>query len=74
MTCKNYILAHILGMTPRAFAYGFFGSTLLEIGTPKFRAALMLLVIFGIVTVYIRVRSKKSTRPTDFNKTVRGTE
>lgn len=59
MKFKNYIVAHILGITPRAFAYGFFGSTLLEIGSPKFRAALLTLIILGIATAYFRLRSKQ---------------
>ena len=59
MSFKNYIAAHILGITPRAFAYGFFGSTLLEIGSVKFRAALLVLILLGIVTAYFRLRSKQ---------------
>ncbi len=62
MRFRNYIVAHVLGLTPRAFAYGFFGSTLLEIGSPRFRAALMLLLILGVVTVYFRLRSKQTMR------------
>jgi len=59
MKFKNYIVAHILGITPRAFAFGFFGSTLLEIGSAKFRAALLILIIMGVVTAYFRLRSKQ---------------
>ena len=59
MKFKSYIVAHILGITPRAFAYGFFGSTLLEIGSARFRVALLVLVILGIVTAYVRLRSKQ---------------
>lgn len=59
MKFKNYIVAHTLGITPRAFAYGFFGSTLLDIGSPKFRAALLILIIMGLVTAYFRLRSKQ---------------
>ena len=59
MNFRSYILAHVLGITPRAFAYGFFGSTLLEIGSPEFRAALFILLIMTMVTVYFRWRSKK---------------
>jgi uncharacterized membrane protein YdjX (TVP38/TMEM64 family) len=59
MKFKNYIVAHVLGITPRAFAFGFFGSTLLEIGSVKFRAALMVLIIMGIVTAYFRLRTKQ---------------
>ena len=59
MKFNNYIVAHILGITPRAFAYGFFGSTLLEVGSKKFMASLTILVVMGIVTGYFRLRSKK---------------
>jgi uncharacterized membrane protein YdjX (TVP38/TMEM64 family) len=62
MKFKNYIVAHFLGITPRAFAYGFFGSTLLEIGSAKFRAALLILIILGIITAYVRLRSKQKKR------------
>ncbi len=59
MKFKNYIVAHILGITPRAFAYGFFGSTLLEVGSRKFMVSLLILVVLGIVTAYIRLLSKQ---------------
>lgn len=59
MKFKNYIVAHILGITPRAFAFGFFGSTLLEIGSRKFMASLLILVVMGIVAAYMRLRSKQ---------------
>jgi uncharacterized membrane protein YdjX (TVP38/TMEM64 family) len=60
ITFKRYILAHVMGITPRAFAYGFFGSTLLEIGSARFRAALIVLVLMMLVTIYIRRRNKAS--------------
>jgi len=31
MQFKNYLAAHSLGLTPRAFAFGFLGNTLLEL-------------------------------------------
>ena len=62
MKYNHYITAHVLGLTPRAFAYGFFGSTLLEIGSPKFRASLLVLLILGIFTVYFRFRSGNKSR------------
>lgn len=66
MTFKNYIAAHVLGITPRAFAYGFFGSTLLEIGSARFRAAALLIVVMALITVYIRLRKGKSgSKPVD---------
>lgn len=62
MKYKNYIAAHVLGITPRAYAYGFFGSTLLEIGSPKFRGALLLLVILALVTIYVRLRTRQKNK------------
>ena len=62
MKFRNYIVAHILGITPRAFAYGFFGSTLLEIGSAKFRVALLVLIILGIITAYFRIRSQQKKK------------
>ena len=62
MKFKNYIVAHVLGITPRAFAYGFFGSTLLEMGSAKFRIGLLALMIIGIVTAYYRMRSRQKKR------------
>ncbi|GJL80119.1 MAG: TVP38/TMEM64 family protein [Nitrospinaceae bacterium] len=59
MKFGNYITAHVLGLTPRAFAYGFFGSTLLEIGSPRFRGAVMMLLLLGLVTVYFRLRRNR---------------
>lgn len=59
MKFKNYIVAHILGMTPRAFAYGYFGSTLLDVGSAKFRIGLLILIIMGIVAAAIRIRTKR---------------
>ncbi len=62
MKFKHYITAHVLGLTPRAFAFGFFGSALLEIGSPKFRASLLLILILGMVTAYFRFRSKAKSK------------
>ncbi|KMP11097.1 hypothetical protein UR09_04345 [Candidatus Nitromaritima sp. SCGC AAA799-A02] len=75
MKFKSYIIAHILGMTPRAFAYGFFGSTLLEIGSAKFRAALIILLVFSIVTILFRWRARNRKTPkTDNNKSAPQTD
>lgn len=54
MSFKKYILAHGLGLTPRAFAYGYFGSALLEIGSPRFKAALMILIVMGFLTAFLK--------------------
>ena len=62
MKFKNYISAHVLGLTPRAFAYGFFGSTLLEIGSPRFRGAVMILLLLAVVTVFYRLKGKTPVR------------
>lgn len=62
MKFKHYITAHVLGLTPRAFAFGFFGSTLLEIGSPRFRASLLLILILGMIAAYFRFRSKNKPK------------
>jgi uncharacterized membrane protein YdjX (TVP38/TMEM64 family) len=54
MSFKDYIVAHALGITPRAFAYGYFGSALLEIGSPKFKAAVLILIAMGFLTLCLR--------------------
>lgn len=54
MSFKDYILAHALGITPRAFAYGYFGSALLEIGSPRFKAAALILIVMGLLTMFLR--------------------
>lgn len=64
MTFRSYILAHVLGLTPRAFAYGFFGSALMEIGSPKFRVALIGLFVLTAVTIFFRLRAKRLQKKT----------
>ena len=61
MKFRDYIIAHVMGMTPRTFAYGFFGSTLLEIGSTQFRLALVILIIFSVLTVLIRWQTRNAT-------------
>ncbi len=51
---NRYLLAHVLGIAPRAFAYGFFGSTLLQLGSTRFRVALILLIVLALLTLYFR--------------------
>ena len=73
MSFKDYILAHALGITPRAFAYGYFGNTLLEIGSPRFKGAILILIIMGLLTIYLRrsffnsntARKEKNLPPVD---------
>ena len=60
MKFKNYLVAHVLGMTPRAFAYGYFGSTLLDTGSPRFRWAMLILILLSAITVYFRWRRRKA--------------
>ncbi len=67
MRFGNYIAAHVLGLTPRAFAFGFFGSTLLEIGSPRFRAAAMMLLFLALGTIYFRLKGKTLHRKQDQN-------
>lgn len=62
MKFRSYIVAHTLGIIPRAFAYAFFGSTLLEIGSTKFRVALLIFIVLGIITAYFRLRSLQKKR------------
>ncbi|MFQ5482122.1 MAG: TVP38/TMEM64 family protein [Nitrospinaceae bacterium] len=58
MGFRDYFLAHVLGITPRAFAYGFFGHTLLEIGSPRFRAAVIILILLSVAAYVLNHRLK----------------
>jgi uncharacterized membrane protein YdjX (TVP38/TMEM64 family) len=74
MRFKNYILAHALGITPRAFAYGYFGSALLEIGSPKFTVSILILMAMGLLTFYFKQyffnnsAARKELKPVPINK------
>jgi len=59
MKFRPYIISHVLGVTPRAFAYGFFGSTLFATGTVKFKIALIIILVMVLLTVYFARKSKK---------------
>ena len=63
MGFRRYLLAHIAGLGPRAFAYGFFGHTLLEIGSPQFRLAVALLLLLlggtGLARWFLAYRKRK---------------
>lgn len=61
----HYTLAVIGGLTPRAFAYGFFGSSLLEVGSGRFVAALALLALLVVVPTALRRRLSDRTDRTD---------
>lgn len=58
MTFRGFALAHTLGLIPRAFAFGFFGSTLIEIGSHKFIIAATVLLFLILLTLLFRFRSK----------------
>lgn len=62
MKFRPYIVAHVLGMTPRAFAYGFFGSTLLAAGSLKFKIALLIILVMVLLTLHYSRKSKKSEK------------
>lgn len=52
----HYTLAVIGGLTPRAFAYSFFGDSLLDIGSRQFIAAIAVLCLLVIVPALLRWR------------------
>lgn len=52
----HYTVAVLGGLTPRIFAYTFFGDTLLDIGSPQFVAALAALGALVLVPVLLRKR------------------
>jgi uncharacterized membrane protein YdjX (TVP38/TMEM64 family) len=56
VSLRHYTLAVIGGLTPRAFAYSFFGDSLLEIGSSQFTIALLLLAVLVIVPTWMRRR------------------
>ena len=56
MGVAPFTLAVVLGITPRAFAYSFFGHSLLNIGSRQFIWSLLLLVALVVVPLSIRYR------------------
>lgn len=56
VSLRHYTLAVIGGLTPRAFAYSFFGDSLLEIGSTRFAVAVLLLAALVIVPTWLRRR------------------
>jgi uncharacterized membrane protein YdjX (TVP38/TMEM64 family) len=54
MSLLPFTLAVVLGITPRAFAYSFFGHSLLHIGSQQFIVALALLLALVVVPLSIR--------------------
>ncbi|MFC1591670.1 TVP38/TMEM64 family protein [Thermodesulfobacteriota bacterium] len=61
MKYRPYIIAHVLGLTPRAFAYGFFGSTLFATGTLKFKIALLLILVMVLLTTYFARKARQKS-------------
>jgi uncharacterized membrane protein YdjX (TVP38/TMEM64 family) len=56
VSLRHYTLAVIGGLTPRAFAYSFFGNSLLDAGSTKFVAAIAMLVMLVVVPTWLRRR------------------
>ena len=56
VSLRQYTLAVIGGLTPRAFAYSFFGDSLLDIGSTQFLAAIAVLALLVIVPTLLRRR------------------
>ncbi|MCP4717495.1 MAG: TVP38/TMEM64 family protein [Deltaproteobacteria bacterium] len=56
---RPFIIAHVLGITPRAFVYGFFGSTLFATGSLKFKIALIILLVMVLLTIYFVRKSNQ---------------
>jgi uncharacterized membrane protein YdjX (TVP38/TMEM64 family) len=49
-----YVVAVVGGLTPRAFAYGFFGDSLLDVGSGQFIAAIAILVALVVLPTWLR--------------------
>ena len=56
MGMMPFTLAVIAGLTPRAFAYSFFGHSLLHIGSLEFRVGLVFLTALVVIPLYLRRR------------------
>jgi uncharacterized membrane protein YdjX (TVP38/TMEM64 family) len=56
VSLRQYTLAVLGGLTPRAFAYSYFGDSLLEIGSTQFAIAIALLAVLVIVPTWLRRR------------------
>jgi uncharacterized membrane protein YdjX (TVP38/TMEM64 family) len=64
MSLLPFTLAVAAGITPRAFAYSFFGHSLLDIGSRKFVVALVLLVALVVIPLSLRLILNKRVRRT----------
>ncbi len=56
MRLLPFTVAVIGGLTPRAFAYSYFGHSLLQIGSVEFRVALVLLAALIVIPLLLRRR------------------
>ena len=55
-----FTLAVVAGITPRAFAYSFFGHSLLNIGSKQFIVALVLLAALIVIPLSVRYRMNRA--------------
>jgi uncharacterized membrane protein YdjX (TVP38/TMEM64 family) len=62
MSLLPFTIAVALGITPRAFAYSFFGHSLLHIGSRQFIVALGLLAALVVIPLSIRYRLSRTRR------------
>lgn len=60
MSLLPFTVAVVLGITPRAFVYSFFGHSLLHIGSRQFIVALALLVALVVIPVSVRYRLNRT--------------
>ncbi len=56
VSLRLYTLAVIGGLTPRAFAYAFFGDSLLDVGSLQFVLAVAVLIVLVVVPTWLRRR------------------
>lgn len=56
VSLTHYTFAVLGGLTPRAFAYCYFGDSLFDVGSPQFIGALALLAVMVIVPALLRRR------------------
>ncbi len=54
-----FIIAVVCGITPRAFAYSFFGNALLDIGSAQFVVGLALLAALVLIPLLVRYGLRK---------------
>ena len=57
----GFALAVIAGLTPRAFAYSVFGSSILNVRSPKFIGAIALLLVLIVLPAWLRRRFMTGT-------------